>query len=41
MRVGYAVVLAGRRKEILEKLADEGKATHRRGIGRLDVRYGF
>src|SRR5215471_15008706 len=28
MRVGYAVVLAGRRKEMLDQVADEGKATN-------------
>jgi len=28
MRVGYAVVLAGRRKEMLDKVAEEGKATN-------------
>src|SRR5215471_7553262 len=28
MRVGYAVVLAGRRKEMLDQVAQEGKATN-------------
>jgi NAD(P)-dependent dehydrogenase (short-subunit alcohol dehydrogenase family) len=28
MKVGYAVVLAGRRKEMLDKVAEEGKATN-------------
>src|ERR1051326_5296572 len=33
MRVGYAVVLAGRRKEMLDQVAEEGKASNGGGLG--------